>query len=274
MYHNTYFPAIHCFFFPLSLIFFAMETLNPEQKSAVNIVDGPVLVLAGAGSGKTRVVTERIVHLIQAGIPAYQILGLTFTNKAAGEMRERVNRLTQAKVWISTFHSLGARILRESITELGFTRDFVIYDEEDAEKLLRSCLKDLNLKEGKGDLKAIKTLISKVKNNLLDSERVDSSALVSPFQEHFSEIYARYVKRCKECNAVDFDDLLYLPVRLFQENEAVLEKYQNHWRYLLIDEYQDTNHAQYTFVKALIARISQPVCGGRSGSIHLLLARG
>lgn len=231
-----------------------LKNLNEEQLEAVTTIDGPVLVLAGAGSGKTRVVTSRVIHLIKSGIAPSHILGLTFTNKAAQEMKERVNRLTQSNVWISTFHSLGVRILRESISFLGYKRDFAIYDEDDSEKLLRQYLNELGEKEKKGDLKAVRSLISKVKNNLLNAEHVDTEMLAPPYQDKFAAIYARYTSRCQECNAVDFDDLLFLPVRLFREFPEILEHYQQRYRYLLIDEYQDTNQAQYTLVKSLVEK--------------------
>ncbi|KAF3363045.1 ATP-dependent DNA helicase PcrA [Chlamydiales bacterium STE3] len=231
-----------------------LKNLNEEQIEAVTTIDGPVLVLAGAGSGKTRVVTSRIIHLIKSGIAPSHILGLTFTNKAAQEMKDRVNKLTQNHVWISTFHSLGVRILRESIGVLGYQRDFVIYDEDDSEKLLRTCLSEMGEKEKKGDARAIRALISKVKNNLINADYVDTESLSPSFQDKFPAIYERYVARCKECNAVDFDDLLYLPVKLFREFPEVLEHYQQRFRYLLIDEYQDTNEAQYTLVNSLVEK--------------------
>lgn len=231
-----------------------IDQLNPEQLRAVSHVKGPLLVLAGAGSGKTKVVTSRIVHLLQNGVQPTEILGLTFTNKAAREMKERVNRLTHCHVWISTFHSLGARILRESILTLGFSRDFVIYDEEDSEKLLRNLLSEMGEKEKKGDLKSLRQLISKVKNELLNPQDIDCKSLPYHWQDLFSSIYERYNRRLKECNAVDFDDLLFLPVKLFKEYPQVLEKYQERWPFLLIDEYQDTNHAQYTLVKFLVEK--------------------
>lgn len=259
---------------------FLMKHLNQEQLDAVKHRDGPLLVLAGAGSGKTRVVTERIIHLIESGVYPSQILGLTFTNKAAGEMKERIQRQIQARVWVSTFHSLGARILRESITHLGYHRDFIIYDEDDSEKLLRSCFNELQLKEKKGEFKAVRHLISTVKNNLNDPSFADTSALAPHLQDLFSSIYSRYEKKAKESNAVDFDDLLFLPVKLFREFPEVLEHYQNRWRYLLIDEYQDTNHAQYELVKRLVEKSGnlfvvgdpdQSIYSWRGADIHNIL---
>jgi DNA helicase-2/ATP-dependent DNA helicase PcrA len=228
--------------------------LNPEQLEAVHHVEGPLLVIAGAGSGKTRVVTFRIVHLLELGISEYSILGLTFTNKAAEEMKERVRNLTSKHVLISTFHSLGARILRESIESLGYKRDFVIYDEEDTEKILKACMDALELPDKK-EAKIFRQLISKAKNDLLKPEEVDTSEYSSSAEKYFPELYKLYQARLKECNALDFDDLLYLPVRLFREFPQTLDMYQNRWKYLLIDEYQDTNAAQYEMVRLLAEKL-------------------
>jgi len=218
--------------------------LNPEQLEAVMTVDGPLLVLAGAGSGKTRVVTQRIVHLLETGVAPYQILGLTFTNKAAGEMQERIQKATEQRVLVCTFHSLGARMLRESIEALGYSRSFVIYDQEDSDKLLRTLLK-----ERKGELKEIRNAISKAKNGLQLSHEVSDQEI-----DDFSKIYGNYQAALKECNAVDFDDLLLLPVRILREHPAMLNYYQERWTHLLIDEYQDTNESQYTLVNLLVEK--------------------
>lgn len=223
--------------------------LNEEQQAAVEAIQGPILVVAGAGSGKTRVVTQRIVHMIEIGIPPENILGLTFTNKAAREMKERVMQLTSEQVLISTFHSLGARILRESITALNFEKEFVIYDEEDSEKLLKTVLENLNIK---GSLKEFRQLISEAKNSIRSPEMVSSKEFVETSQlAQFPEVYSTYQQLLKASNAVDFDDLLYLPVKLFQEHPDVLQRYRDRWQYLLIDEYQDTNPAQYNFILLL-----------------------
>ena len=225
--------------------------LNPEQIEAVHHVDGPLLVIAGAGSGKTRVVTYRIVHLLELGIPDYSILGLTFTNKAAEEMKERVRHLTSKYVLISTFHSLGARILRESVEALGYKRDFVIYDEEDTEKILKACMDSIEVPEKKTEFKVFRQLISKAKNDLLDPDEINTSEYSYAAEKYFPDIYRMYQARLKECNALDFDDLLFLTVKLFQDHPTILEMYQNRWKYLSIDEYQDTNAAQYEMVRLL-----------------------
>lgn len=234
------------------------QKLNPEQWEAVNTFDGPLLVLAGAGSGKTRVVTFRIVNLIKHGISPGKILGLTFTNKAAGEMRERIQALTQSHVLICTFHSLGARLLRESIHHLGYQTDFTIYDENDTEKLIKTCLADLGFSGSKVEAKSFQSLISKAKNALLDPSKIDDSSYTAE-GKFFPELYRCYQEKLKEYNALDFDDLLYLPVRLFREFPEVLHHYQERWSHLLIDEYQDTNVAQYTLVRCLVEK-SQNLC--------------
>lgn len=229
--------------------------LNPDQIEAVEHLSGPLLVLAGAGSGKTRVVTQRIVHLIENGLCPSHILGLTFTNKAAGEMKERVRRATNCHVLISTFHSLGARILRESIEALGYTSSFNIYDEEDSEKLLKACLDGITLYDKKNEFKVFRELISKAKNALLmPGDITQNDPDFGALGKLFPEVYSYYQSRLKESNALDFDDLLFLTARLFREHPDVLAMYQKRWRYLLIDEYQDTNFAQYEMVKLLAAK--------------------
>ncbi len=220
-----------------------MNELNPQQQLAVAHVEGPLLVLAGAGSGKTRVVTQRIAHLIDLGILPSDILAVTFTNKAAEEMRARIRSVKNVQVLTCTFHSLGARILRESIQSLGYQPNFAIYDEEDSEKLLKSCLDELQLSSQKGLLKEVRSAISTAKNNLQDPQSLAEKLI--------REAFSLYQGKLKEYNAVDFDDLLYLPVKLLQNNESVKELYQNRWLFLLIDEYQDTNLAQYTLAKIL-----------------------
>lgn len=250
------------------------HNLNLEQLQAIEHVEGPLLVLAGAGSGKTRVVTTRIVHLLEQGVPPDRILGVTFTNKAAGEMRERVARLTHCHVLICTFHSLGARILRESIDALGYRRDFTIYDVEDSEKLIKHCLIDLNQDDKKKEVKTFRERISRAKNAL------QSPGDVALEDEFFSKVYQLYQAKLKDSQALDFDDLIYLPVVLFREHPEVLALYQNRWEYLLIDEYQDTNAVQYTMVKLLVNKHQnlcvvgdpdQSIYAWRGADIHNIL---
>lgn len=228
-----------------------LEDLNPEQIKAVKHIEGPLLVLAGAGSGKTRVVTHRIANLISIGVLPSDILAVTFTNKAANEMKERVRKITNANVLTCTFHSLGAKILRESIRPLGYSNDFAIYDEEDSLDLLKNCLSALNIKEEKGLVKSLKSQISESKNNLVSPDKISKPAFSLKNEESFFQVYPLYQAKLKEYNAVDFDDLLYLPIRLFNEHPHIKEEYQNRWLFLLIDEYQDTNIAQYTLAKIL-----------------------
>ena len=224
-----------------------LKQLNSQQRIAATHVEGPVLVLAGAGSGKTRVVTYRIAHLLKIGVPSSEILAVTFTNKAADEMRQRIFYLTQETILSCTFHSLCARILRESITHLNYRSDFTIYDEEDSEKVIRECLKTLGLKEDKATLKTLKTQISQAKNALTQPESI-------PFDEKpLCQVYGIYQQKLKEYNALDFDDLLYLTVGLLKSNSQVLDMYQRRWSFILIDEYQDTNMAQYILIRLLAA---------------------
>jgi len=216
--------------------------LNPEQKRAVLHQDGPLLVLAGAGSGKTKVVAVRIARLIADGIAPNHIVGVTFTNKAAQEMKERVASLVGSSTLISTFHSLGAKLLRESIHHLGYSPNFVIYDEEDSTKFLKSLVKEVYGTDTKIDLKAAQRSISATKNNLgLGLDPV------------YSPLYDLYLQRMKAANSLDFDDLLFLPVILFRTFAEVLAQYQSRWHYLLVDEYQDTNFAQYELVRLLVS---------------------
>ncbi|CDZ79960.1 ATP-dependent DNA helicase PcrA [Candidatus Rubidus massiliensis] len=230
------------------------DQLNEEQKKAVEFVEGPLLVLAGAGSGKTRVVTYRIANLLQKKVPPQKILGLTFTNKAAGEMKERIEALTKSHVLICTFHSLGARILRESIGVLGYKKDFTIYDDDDTDRLIKTCLQDLNIKDKAAEPKAFKSMISKAKNSLISPDAINKDDYTNKLEQFFPSVYSLYQDKLKQYNALDFDDLLYLPVMMFHEFPEVLEFYQNRWHFLLIDEYQDTNEAQYELVQLLVAK--------------------
>lgn len=227
--------------------------LNSEQKMAADTFEGPLLVLAGAGSGKTRVVTFRIVNLLNRGVASSEILGLTFTNKAALEMKERVQKLTNSHVLICTFHSLGARILRESIHHLGYQSSFTIYDEDDSEKLMKTCLNAIPDVPQKLDLRTLRGMISKAKNSLVEYEPTTLRQR-SPEEAIFPTLYNTYQQKLKEYNALDYDDLLFLTLKLFQEYPLVREYYQNRWKFLLIDEYQDTNAVQYAMVNFLVSK--------------------
>ena len=233
------------------------DQLNPAQAEAAAHINGPLLVIAGAGSGKTRVLTARIAYLLQQGVPPYNILAITFTNKAAAEMKERVTAIVgpQARdIWLSTFHAFCARLLRFEIDSLpGYSRNFVIYDSGDSIALIKQCLKELNLDDKHFPPNGVQAAISNAKN-ILQAPR-DFVALADNFhQQKVAEVYELYQKRLKLNNAVDFDDLLMLSVRLLQDVPAVLGKYQEKFRYILIDEYQDTNRAQYLLASLLAAR--------------------
>jgi ATP-dependent DNA helicase UvrD/PcrA len=257
-----------------------LQELNEEQQEAVMKTDGPLLVLAGAGSGKTRVVTYRIAHLIEQGIPPSKILGLTFTNKAAREMKERVMSLTRNHVLISTFHSLGARILRESVDKLGYPVNFTIYDDQDTDKLIKNCLLELYPEDKKLEAKTYKGMISKAKNALLMPDEVDTSELRSRQESYFPRIYEVYQEKLLAYGALDFDDLLFLTVRLLREHPQVLQMYQSRWSHLLVDEYQDTNAAQYTMISFLAGKSrnlcvvgdpDQSIYSWRGANIHNIL---
>lgn len=227
------------------------QNLNQQQKEAVEHVEGPLLVVAGAGSGKTRVVTCRVARLLERGILPSDILAVTFTNKAADVMKKRIRDLQGKEILTCTFHSLGARILRESIGALGYTSQFTIYDEDDSENLLKSCLDQFPHREEKGFLKQARLFISSAKNDLLEPSDTMSVAL---HEKVFSDLYTLYQNKLREANAVDFDDLLFLTVKLLRDHEKVRTEYQNRWLFILIDEYQDTNMAQYTLAKLLVAK--------------------
>ena len=214
------------------------DRLNPDQKKAVCHTGGPLLVLAGAGSGKTRVATMRIAHLIRSGVSPQTVVAVTFTNKAAREMRERVHRLVGSDVLVSTFHSLGARILRESIERLGYPSNFVIYAEEESEKVLKDCLKGRGLQCKDAEVSTYRSAISKLKNEPDLFQKYDSLT---------RSIFEQYQERLKQSGAVDFDDLIYLPIELFKHHPDVLERYCRRWNYLLVDEYQDTSDNQCQF---------------------------
>jgi DNA helicase II / ATP-dependent DNA helicase PcrA len=232
-----------------------LENLNPEQRVAAEHFEGPLLVLAGAGSGKTRVLTARVTHLIEAyGVAPQSILALTFTNKAAGEMRERLHGLLgrePAGMWVGTFHAVGARILRRDAARLGWTPGFMIYDADDAESMIRRILKeDLALDPKRWTPRAVRAAISSAKNELVNVEAYAESA-ADAFSRVVAQVYERYQRALRDANAFDFDDLLVKPVELFRGYPGVLARYRDRFRFLLVDEYQDTNRAQYVFLQLL-----------------------
>lgn len=234
-----------------------LDTLNERQKEAVLHTEGPLLVTAGAGSGKTKVLTCRIAHILDKGIPPYRILAITFTNKAAREMQERVQNLVGVdaeKIWLSTFHSFCAKLLRFEIDGFkGYTRNFTIYDSQDQLTLVKNCLKEINLDDKQFPPRSVLSAISNAKNALQDANAYGSLA-GGFYEQQVAQVYSMYEQKLKENNAMDFDDLLLLAVQLLQENDEIREKYQNRFQYILVDEYQDTNHAQYLLTKILAAK--------------------
>ncbi len=231
-----------------------LSHLNKPQKQAVLHGEGPLLILAGAGSGKTRVITHRIAHLIeQRGVPAWQILAVTFTNKAAKEMAERVRHLLGGgeTPLIATFHASCGRILRKEIQQLGYDQNFVIYDDKDSERLLKELLRELNLDEKRFPPNAVGARIDDCKNRGLWPDQLDTGDI---WNQRFIQIYAAYQERLKRCNALDFGDLLLLTVRLFEQHPAVLERWQQRFQWLLVDEYQDTNPVQYRLIRLLAGK--------------------
>ena len=227
-----------------------IDNLNDKQKEAVLYINGPMLVLAGAGSGKTKVLTNRIANLIDNGISPANILAITFTNKAAKEMKDRVFNLIGNDAYmiqISTFHSLGLKILKENYEKLGYDKNFVVIDSDDALTVIKKIMKDMNLSPQYYNAKNIRNKISSAKNELMDLQ----SFANLEYDKNIVKIYEKYLEKLKLNNSVDFDDLLILPIRLFREYPSVLESYQERYKYILIDEYQDTNECQYIFSKML-----------------------
>jgi DNA helicase II / ATP-dependent DNA helicase PcrA len=262
---------------------YRLDDLNPVQREAAEYQEGPLLILAGAGSGKTRVLTYRIAHLIARGIEPSEILAITFTNKAAKEMRDRVATLVGSEgrgLWVSTFHSACVRILRQDIEHMpGYTRNFVIYDTGDQQSLIKACLKQQNLDEKKFSPRSVAAVISDAKNKLLGPEEFSSQAS-DYFQSKVVDIYREYQKKLKMNNALDFDDIIMLTVKLFRENDHILGYYQEKFRFIMVDEYQDTNHAQYVLIKLLASRYrnlcvvgddDQSVYGWRGADIQNIL---
>ena len=235
-----------------------LSQLNMPQREAVECTEGPLLILAGAGSGKTRVLTTRIAYLIyEKRVAPWNILAITFTNKAAQEMRERIVALVGQdgeKVWASTFHSTCVRILRNEINYIGYDTNFVIYDDADQQTLIKMILKEMNLDEKKYPPRGVAARISAHKNELRTPEQAYFAAHLDPLEEQHAEIYRVYQERLQKNNALDFDDLIMLTVQLFTDNPDVLARYQERFRYILVDEYQDTNMAQYVLVKLLASR--------------------
>lgn len=249
-----------------------LETLNDRQKEAVLYNEGPLLIIAGAGAGKTKTLTTKIAYLIEENdaLPS-NILAITFTNKAAKEMKDRIIRLIGSigyQIQTSTFHSFGLKLLKENYERLGFDKNFVIMDSDDSLTIVKKILKDMNLDPKIYNPRAIRNKISSCKNELI-SPKAYSRYTVSPYEEIVCKVYEKYQEKLMKNNAVDFDDLLILPIKLFEENKDILEKYQEQFKYILIDEYQDTNEAQYKLTKMLSEKYRLITCvGDDSQSIY------
>ncbi|ASU35242.1 ATP-dependent helicase [Mucilaginibacter xinganensis] len=244
-----------------------LQGLNPEQRAAVEQINGPVMIVAGAGSGKTRVITFRVAHLINKGVDAFNILVLTFTNKAAREMRDRITKIVgpDAKnIWMGTFHSVFAKLLRIEADKIGYPSNFTIYDTDDSKSVLRAIIKEMNLDDKLYAVNLVLNRISAAKNNLVswmeyqknDQIQADDIATKRPM---LGTIYQNYATRCYRAGAMDFDDLLYKTNELLKLHPEVLNKYQHKFKYLMVDEYQDTNFSQYLIVKKLAA-VNENIC--------------
>ena len=255
-----------------------LEKLNDEQKLPVLHKDGPLIVIAGAGSGKTRVLTYRIIHLINNGVDPFNILALTFTNKAALEMKKRISEATNESIskniWMGTFHSVFARILRSEAPIVGYPTNFTIYDTYDSEKLISNIIKELKLDKDHYKTKIIRNRISSLKNSFItvqgyfnNPELIEIDKVSN--RDQFGKIYKEYVKRCFKACVMDFDDLLMKTNELLNKSPETLLKYQEKFKYILVDEYQDTNYSQYLIVKSLADRYENLcVVGDDSQSIY------
>ena len=255
-----------------------LNDLNESQRKAVEYIDGPSLVIAGAGSGKTRVLTYKIAYLLQQGVKPWSIMALTFTNKAAREMKERIGKLVGQELaqhlYMGTFHSISSRILRAEAQHIGFTNNFTIYDESDSRSLIKTIVKEMGLDEKVYKPASVHSRISMAKNNLMSAENYARDKELYQADQRakmprVGDIFITYVQRCQQANAMDFDDLLTLTFKLFQEHEDIRKKYADRFDFLLVDEYQDTNHAQMRIVMQL-CKEKERVCavGDDSQSIY------
>jgi len=246
-----------------------LESLNPKQREAVMTTEGPLLVVAGPGSGKTKVLTHRIAYLIQQGVAPQNILAVTFTNKAANEMKERVQKLLARNRFakpgtpahlptLGTFHSVCARLLRSEASFIGFKKDFVIFDDKDSLALIKKVMNELEISDDQFNPQSIQNTISSAKNELIGPEFFSQNAQ-GYFQEVVAKVFGAYQTKLKKANAMDFDDLLSKTVELFSSHREILENYQNKFKYILVDEYQDTNHSQYVLIN-LLAQKYRNIC--------------
>ena len=236
-----------------------LDKLNPEQRAGATHLDGALLVLAGAGTGKTRVITYRIARLIETGVPPEKILAVTFTNKAAGEMRKRIEELAPGKgalVWAFTFHSFCARMIREHHEKLGLPRHFTIYDQSDQKRLVAESMKELGLEDQKSKAGLYVSIISRAKDDLLDAGSYEIHAMNSIDQSRqiAARIYKLYQAKLDKAGSLDFGDLMLKSCQLLRDNPEVRAAWQDRFTHLLVDEYQDTNHAQYILTKTLAAK--------------------
>ncbi len=259
-----------------------LNKLNDKQKEAILQTDGPLLILAGAGSGKTTVLTNKIAYLIENGVNPYNIIAITFTNKAAKEMKERICNITPygENIWISTFHSSCVRILRLHIDKIGFTNDFSIYDPEDCEKIIKEILKSYQINDSYLTPRSILYEISRQKDKLIDADKYAIKNQFDFRKKNITEVYTAYENKLKANNALDFDDLIFKTVQLFLNNPDILEKYQEKFKYILVDEYQDTSYSQYTLIKLLADKYKnlsvvgdddQSIYGWRGADINNIL---
>ncbi|MGN1115212.1 MAG: ATP-dependent helicase, partial [Candidatus Ornithomonoglobus sp.] len=229
-----------------------LKRLNDKQLEAVTAIDGPLLVLAGAGSGKTTVLANRVAYILQNTFARpWNILAITFTNKAAREMRERIEKIvgSEAKsMWIGTFHSVCIRILRTCIDREGYEKEFVIYDSADSRTLMKECERELNIEEKTFPVRAVLSAISNAKNNMIEPDAYTAVYGNDMRSQIIEKLYSLYQKKLKRNNALDFDDILMLTVKILKNNPDVAEKYQERFQYILVDEYQDTNNTQYAMI--------------------------
>lgn len=260
-----------------------MEQLNEQQSLAVTTIDGPLQILAGAGSGKTKVIINRIAHIIHSGESPANILALTFTNKAANEMKTRLYDLMDEphfNMWIGTFHSICLRILRTHIDKIGYTRDFVIYDYYDQQTLVKDCMKTLNVNSETMKPVYFLSIISSAKDELFSPQRYEEKFAIDTRSKTAAKVYKMYQERLKKNNAVDFDDMIFLTIKILKENPEVLSFYQDKFKYIMVDEYQDTNHSQYVLISLLAAKYrnicvvgddDQAIYGWRGADIRNIL---
>jgi len=259
-----------------------MDTLNPMQRRAAMTTEGPLLILAGAGSGKTKVLTHRMARLVELGVDPFNILAITFTNKAAREMKERAAKLMPAgaNILCCTFHSACVRILRREIDNLGYGRSFTIYDADDSERLIKTCIKELDINEKQFPIKTVSQEIGRQKDELISAADFESVAADEYRLRQISKIYSLYQQKLMTNNALDFDDIIFKTVELFISRPDILAKYQERYKYILVDEYQDTNTAQYHLVRLLASKYfnlcvvgddDQSIYGWRGANIRNIL---